>query len=345
MKLFIKNIIIFSLFLFTICFLPASSYYIADPYLDFVSGEDYSWKYRFQSLGDIATKKLLASSRKPNSFIFGSSRSVGAYACYLEKNIPESNFFHYANWTEPIEGMYKKLKLIDSLGINIENAIFYLDTDKTFLGSGKYHDSDHYLITGETKTNYLANHVRAFFKKLTPGKIKILLGRRLSKKEFPNWQSDLITNDCNHNCNDTSVIADYSMINNSDSYKIRVDSLVKSGFYYERPPTQQYKESQISDYEKGILLKIKQILVKHETEYEVVLTPVYDQHKFSSVDNDILIEVFEGKIFDYSGINPITNEPSNYPDLIHFQGYISKNIIDSIVNTRARNINYDAHEE
>ena len=330
MKIFLRNILIFIIFPIVVLLLTVILYVVADPYMDFGKKQNYSWKYFFQQLGDVSTKKLINSSENYNSFIFGSSSPTTIYACYLNKVVPNSSFFHYGNWNETIGGIYNKLELIDSLGYEIDNVIIYLDTDFSFKGEGKCRSSDHYLITGGEKFEYLKTHFNSFYRNISVDKIKILCGCKVSGMIFPNWPSDLITNDP-HSCNGSEVLLKYSKVNESKKLKKKIDSLKVTGFFYERPLYQEYTEEQISESEKEILSKIKHKFEKHHTNYYIVITPLYDQLKFSRRDQEKINALFGNRVFDFSGINNYTNNEYNYPDREHFQTYISKCIIDSIV--------------
>ena len=306
-------------------------YVKADPYFDFFKKDNYSWIYRFQILGDLSTKKLMHSNSDYNSFIFGSSRTTGLYGCYLEKKLPDSHFYHFANWGESIGGVYKKIKLLDSLGYSLDNTVIYLDTDYTFKEGGKEREFDHYLITGESRISYLHYHFKTFYENFSLDKFNILLGNSISGENFPNKDSDPITNDAYHRCNDTTVIKNYSKIIKNESYIKKMDSLIESGFLYKREDVQKQQTPQISARERIYLEKIADFFNKHNTNYYIVITPLYDQYKFNTADLNILNTVFPDRIFDFSGINNFTNNPYNYPDRKHFQPYISKKIIDSIV--------------
>lgn len=330
MNIFLKRILHFSAVPIGLFLILIVLYVNTDPYSDFGKKDNYSWKFFFQQLGDLSTKKLLNSTTNYNSFIFGSSRTSDLYACYLEKKIPGSKFFHYGNWNETIGGIYSKLNLIDSCGYNIDNAFVYLDTDFTFGGDGKVNPADHYLLTGESKFSYLFGHFKSYFQNITMDKIKILLGMPVSGDFYPNWESDLTTNDPKHSCNDTNHIYNYSKKDVSNSLKHKIDSLKEDGFLYSRSPEQQYCQAQISDTEKVILMKIYEIFMKHDTQYHIVITPLYDQKKFHPCDKQILNDFFKNRIIDFSGINQFTNDEYNYPDRKHFQPYISKSIVDSI---------------
>ncbi len=330
MKKFIINIAKFILLLSAILAIPTALYVKKDVYADFGIKQNYSWKYFFQSLGDVSTKKLIHSDKNYNSFIFGSSRACSVYACYLQEKIPSSSFFHYANWGETVGGMYKKLKLIDDLSMPIENAIIYIDTDFTFEDNGEPRENDHYLITEEKQHEQLLRHYRSFFSNINSDKLKLLMGGTIEGDQFPNWESDKITNDSNYLCNDANIEA-YGEISKDAAYLSEIDSLKNVGFLYERPRKQAYKASQISDTEKAYLSKIKTLLDKHQTQYYVIITPLYDQLKFSDEDYHVLSSYFGEHLYDFSGISEITNDASNYPDKVHFLRHISKEMLDSVI--------------
>ena len=88
--------------------------------------------------------------------------------------------------------------------------------------------------------------------------------------------------------------------------------------------------NQISEKEKDYLVEIKKILKKHNTNLKVVITPLYDLKKFSRTDSILLKEFFGNNLYDYSGVNSITKNEYNYPDVKHFLPYISKHILDEI---------------
>ena len=159
-----------------------------------------------------------------------------------------------------------------------------------------------------------------------------MFGNELIGESFPNWISDKITNDPNHICSD-SIILSYNKNEKlkDKKYLKSIDSLKRTGFMYKRDKIQQYKENQISKVEFDLLSKIKVLLNKNKSNYYIIITPLYDQLKFSKLDNEKLNNVFKNRIYDFSGINKMTNNEYNYPDRSHFLPYISKKILDSIV--------------
>ena len=330
MKKFLSKLGLFLLPLFILGIVALFFYVKTDVYGDFTKKDNFAWNYNFQQLNDISTKKLLSTHRPYNSFVLGSSRSCSIYGCYLQTKLPDARFFHYANWNETIGGILAKLQYLDASGYQIDNIMVYLDTDYTFNEDGKLSSMDHYLITKELKAKYFYNHLIAFLSNFDLDKFKILLGKGEQTNSYVNRKLDPITNDFNHVCS-AEEIRKYQYIQSDEEFKHRMDSLKKSGFLYERPKEQQYKSPQISEDEEVMIEQIVAILEKHHSKYYVVLTPLYDQQKLSNKDFNILKKHFKNHLYDFSGKNKYTDDFYNYPDRIHFQNYISKQIIDSVV--------------
>jgi len=333
MRKFFINLVCFSILPFFIIGTFIYFYIKRDVYQDFGTHKNYSWKYYYQPLGDVSTKKLLNSSIQYNSFIFGSSRTCSLHACYLQKKISNSSFFHYANWNETVGGVYAKMNLLDSLGYRMDNVFIFFDTDGTFANDGKCHD-DYYLLTNESRFDYYFNHLKDFIPpNLDSTKFKLLFFNEVNKEAFPNWESDIRTNDSNHNCSD-STISSYGYQEFGKNYIDKIDSLKRTGFLYSRSKKELFIEKQISPYEYTMMFKICNLLKKHKSHYYIVITPLYDQLKFDAMDMQLIKNVFGDNVYDFSGINRITDNECNYPDKKHFLPYVSKTIVDSIINSR-----------
>lgn len=329
MKEFVRTLTLFFAAPLFLVAVVVGLYFKTDVYQDFGPYQNYSWKYYFQQLDDLSTKKYLLSDKKYNSFIFGSSRTVGVYGCYLQTKLPDSRFFHYGSWSEPIGAIYQKLKFLDSTGVDIRNVVLYIDTDNTFHQDGASF-SQHFIFSGESETMYRLKHMKTFLLAKDPDYMKILMGIDVHGEIFPNWKSDVTTNDCQHKCS-SEVISSYGFRNQSHQDSAKIDSLIKVDFLYSRKTAQQYSANQISGIEEIKLAAISNILKKHHTNFYVVITPLYDQIRFSSRDMQILNQYFGNRVFDFSGINSFTSNPYNFPDRKHFLPVISKTMLDSVL--------------
>ncbi len=329
MKPFIRTLLLFFAAPALLVTIVVALYLRKDVYMDFGPYPNYSWKYYFQQLDDLSTKKYLQSEKNYNSFILGSSRSVGVYGCYLQTKIPNSRFFHYGSWSESIGAIHQKLWFLDSTGVDIQNVVLYIDTDNTFHKDGASF-SQHFVFTGGNETMYRLKHMKTFLLAKEPEYMKILMGMDVHGEIFPNWKSDVTTNDCQHKCS-SEVISAYGFRNQSHQDSVKIDSLIKVDFLYSRKTAQQYSADQISGIEEIKLGAISKILKKHHTNFYVVITPLYDQIRFSSRDMNILNQYFGNRVFDFSGINSFTNNPYNFPDRKHFLPVISKTMLDSVL--------------
>ena len=74
--------------------------------------------------------------------------------------------------------------------------------------------------------------------------------------------------------------------------------------------------------------EIKNILERNKTNYKIVLSPVYDQIKFSRQDKKILKTIFGAHLYDFTGANFITNDIINWYETSHYR----PNIADTILN-------------
>ena len=105
-------------------------YILTDPFQDMPFHAYHEFNILMLSRGDISTKVYLRNRNKYkyNSFIFGSSRSTAHTSVnwehYLDKN---DRAFSFGAWNESVVGVYKRLKLIDSLKDSIKNAFIILD--------------------------------------------------------------------------------------------------------------------------------------------------------------------------------------------------------------------------
>ncbi|WP_309387576.1 hypothetical protein [Cerasicoccus frondis] len=301
-----------------------------DPYQDLRSYDNYSWTYYRQALGDLSTKKLLANPKlRPDSFIFGSSRATSLYACYLEQKLPGAHFYQFAHWNDSIGGILNKLKFLDEHGYEIRNVVIALDTDRTFVGSGKPLENDHYLINGKQALEYYYDHYRTLVPPNEWEKVKFLLGD-MPKEQRPDWQSDLRTNDSNHSCTEETLAA-YGDFPMDSVYRTNIEKLIQNGRLYPRSAEAKVLDPQISPQEIEMLHAIRELFDQHQTNFYVFITPLYDQAKFNPKDMAILQSTFGDRLFDYSGVNEITENQYLYYDVTHYYRHISKQIIDEML--------------
>ncbi|MDB4903848.1 MAG: hypothetical protein JWQ63_3129 [Mucilaginibacter sp.] len=309
-------------------------YIITDPFQNILPRDEYAFDYMMLSRGNVSTKVYLKNKDKYiyDSFIFGSSRSCShtskEWAKYLSKdNVP----FSFGAWNESIEGIYRRIKLIDSLKGPLKNAFIIIDVDRTFAKSDtdKVSDfsSDHYLISGISKYDYYMNDYFSYLKNplliLTSIDYKLFHRRRWYMESFVHMDKgdlDPVNNDWDLNSEKTILTDSISY------YKGSADK------FYKRSPVQKIAKVQISKKKEQYLLKIFAVFKRHHTNYKIVIAPLYDQIKLNPQDILVFDNIFgKSNVYDYSGINEITDNLFNYgKDVVHYRKKVGNLIYEEI---------------
>jgi hypothetical protein len=326
MKLFIKTVIIFCIPVIILI----GVYLWSDPFKIIHNYDIYLSDYIMLSRGYVSTKVFLKNNKDYhyNSFIFGSSRST-AFTCkewqkYLSA---DCSAFSYGAWNESIEGIVRKIQFINSKGNKIKNVIIIIDTDMTFKRNDNSLDNDHYLISGKSFSQFHLKHFSEFLSNFwlmrASVDYKLFKTRRSYMKDFIGMNIgdlDPINNDWLPNSEDEIL---------KDSAAYYSGSITK---FYERPKTEIESGVQINSNDSLILQKINLIFKKQKTQFLFIIGPLYDQVKFNKRDLQTLHSVFgEENIFDFSGINNITDNMNSYSnDAIHYRKRTGNRILETI---------------
>jgi len=272
-----------------------------------------------------------------DSFIFGSSRSL-AYRCksWSEYLPADAKPFHFDGSGEGIWGISKKIEYIDELGDPIDNALLILD--RTALRTTANRDGHLFIampcISKESKLDYYLT----FLKASISGRFLLAyidysifrnyrgyMGLSIRRTEYPN-EAD------NVNCD---IWYGYDK-------QIEVDSLgyynhlKEIGAFFPRPKERSW-ECRVTDREVEQLIIIKNIFLRHNTNYKIIISPIYDQIPLEQEQLNILNEVFgKDNVFDFSGKNRFTEPVSNYYETVHFKPHVANEIM---------NIVYQKHED
>ena len=306
----------------------AICFVITDPTQKMPFHKPHAFDIMMLPRGDISTKLYLANvdKYKYDSFVFGSSRATAhtskTWKTYLDKNsVP----FSFGGWNESIIAIYRRIKLIDSINKPINNAFFVLDIDWAFNNGPII--SDHYLITGKSKYRYYLDDYITYLQSpmliLTSVDYKIFHKKRAYMEGFIGMQE----NDWDPVNNDWMVNSEAEI--NADSVKYYKGSLAS---FYKRPAIQQFSRRRIDETSKNYLRKIMGLLKKHHTSYKIVIAPLYDQVKLNRQDRKTMNDIFGSEqIYDYSGINDITNNMFNFnSDVLHYRKKVGDLIFKEI---------------
>ncbi len=310
-------------------------YYIFDPFKVIY---DYSSYYK-DNVREVpvnreyATTEIFLKNKASinyDSFIFGSSRSL-AFRCTEWKKYIKGIPFHYDASGESIFGISGKLKFLDSKKINIKNCLIIADSATLMVtaNSKGYSYIKHPLISGENKlsfqyeflTTFLSNkffipYLASLFKISIPDFFEY--PDIIDKKTF---EYDKLTND---------IIfggADNDLSKNPPLYYY----LKKDLFSRRDTSAREFVQPLITDKQIIILTEMKTIFDKYNTDYKIVINPAYDQRYLNTADVKELKLIFgETKVFDYSGINEITNNISNYYEPEHCRPFVGEKILKEI---------------
>ena len=331
MKKFLKKIFIFFLPLIIIFIV----YIRTDPFKVIRNYKIYLSDYIMLDRGFVSAKVFLRNYKKfrYNSFIFGSSRSCAFTAKEWQKYLDEGSIpYSFGAWNETIEGIYRKIKLIDSINNPINNVLLIIDTDYTFKkkNSLKY---EHYLVSGKSLFKFHFDYFVLYIRKLwlIPASVDYELFHK--KRKYMHHFIGMKPGDLDPVTNDWLPKSEEYILKDSIEYYRNADKI-----FYKRPATQQEAPPQIDIAARKILLKMKNIFDKHNTRIKIIISPLYDQVRINHKDLDVLREVFgRNNIYDFSGINDITNNVYNYNnDVKHYRKRTANKILTMIYKKNNR---------
>jgi hypothetical protein len=264
-----------------------------------------------------------------NSFVFGSSRTSGFTATAWKKHLSaDDKVFFFDASGEAIYGIYTKLKFLDKAGVNIDNALILFCRDAVF----EYTDDfDGHLTIKHPATSgrsWLRFHF-VFFKAYLNLKFLASFYNYTFTREVKPFMKDYIE----------PGKSDVDPISNGVSMRGIEREITKdtAGFYgtrvamfYERHGESLDSVNRINYKSLTMLKEIKQILVKHNTKYRIILSPIYDQVKFSAEDLRIMKNIFGTNLYDFTGDNVITRSKYNWYETKHFRTFVGDSILNVI---------------
>lgn len=271
---------------------------------------------------------------KWDSFIFGNSRSifyeVNDWAAYIDSD----RTFHFDASGESIYGIMCKLRLMERRGTPVRNALIVLDvaTLREVNNSKGHLFLKHPLLSGQSWITFELEYLKTFFSSRF---LVVYLDFKLSHKIKPYMIADDIM-DNRH--------LDYYLQHNEIHYA-EYEELIHSNpdAYYKhreavfsvRPATLVVSPSIIHEPQNALLREISRMLNSQKTNLRIVISPLYDQKKFNPADLAYLKDLFgEDRVYDFSGINDITNDKFNYYEPSHYRPHIARKIIALIYGTR-----------
>ena len=315
-------ILILSLFL---------SYLYYDPFKVSRHYDDYSYPYVIPNRDYISTTMFINNYKKNNynSFIFGSSRTLAFRPNSWSKFLSvKDNPFMFDASGESIYGIYTKLKYLDSKNVEIKNALIILCRDCSFSQTENHKGHlfvKHPATSGEDNLSFQFDFFKAF---LSPkflfnfysykilGNYKPFMSGYIENRKIT---FDTLTNEINIIDQETEIIQ------NPAEYYAKRNELFYSRIGEKTDSIQRINKKQIF-----MLKEVKRILEKNNTNYKVVLSPLYEQIKFNHSDLLLLKNEFGNNLYDFSGKNSFTDNKTNYYETSHFRPNVGDSIFKII---------------
>ena len=225
--------------------------------------------------------------------------------------------------------MVGKLRLIDRQGASIRNVLVLLDASTLHHTTDRYQRLfvKHPLVSGNGWMTFHATFLRAY---LSPSFMVPFLGQKLLGREVPYFPSpfqkrsievDPISNDFRPTLREQELAADPVAY-----YEKR-----EQEFYPRDKDAPNTAGPDIREPARRLLEEMRMIFSKHKTDFRIVISPLWDQQPLDSSDLATVVAIFgKGRVFDFSGVNRLTNDIHNYYESSHFRPHVGREIIGEI---------------
>ena len=269
-----------------------------------------------------------------DSYIFGNSRSMYYYVAEWKKHIHSDWCFHFDASGESLYGIERKFRFLHDRGVPIKNALIVFDAQACSItknvGEAHILKKDP-LLSGQSKFDFEADCLKAFFDvHFLSAYLRFLFTHKVSSETADKLLLNTVDSHYDVATNEESFPKYEELIaRNRDSFYVP-----RMHLFYKRDTIQKYSEPVIKDEQKQLFYNIKKILDEDKTRYRFVISPLYDQVKFAPADLAFLGSVFgKENVYDFSGINNITQSMYNYYENSHYRPFIANMIMDSIYKT------------
>jgi len=334
MKKFIKAFLIFISFPILYFIVLTIGYLYFDPFKVLYKYENYTSDGLALNRDFVSTEVFIKNKNKYNynSFIFGSSRTIAFRPSSWKKYLkPNDHVFMFDASSENIYGIYNKIKFLDSTRIKIDNALIIICRGTTFtplVNNKSVLFIKHPKTSGESSTEFYTVMFKGYFS--NPMFLFNYYCYKISGsyKPFMNGYIAKDKSTLNPITNETNLVDwDNELRKDPESYYIK-----QAHHFYTRAGERTDSINNITEDQKIILNKIEKILKKNNTKYKLVISPLYEQVKFSKQDINILTSIFGKNIYDFSGKNKFTDSYLNYYESSHYRPFVGNSIMKSIYN-------------
>lgn len=266
-----------------------------------------------------------------DSYIFGNSRSRCWEVDEWKKYIGDSaSCYHFDAHGERLIAMKKKIEYVGEKSREMKNVLIILDTQ--LLSAITYNTAGHiFMITPKLVNyeNFIDFHISHFKSFFHPKFLYAYLNYKVTKKVKPTlFNGDFI-----------SVAEHYDPITNENLRTVK-EKEIKNGTYYTNRIMERFRNGQFPDsvspvviksQQKEMLSDIHEVLKKRQSNYKIVINPMYDQIKINPRDVQVLDSIFgDQNVYDFSGVNQYTKDYRDYYETAHYRIHIAKQLLKEV---------------
>ena len=278
----------------------------------------------------VSTEMFLKNSKKYiyDSFIFGSSTALfippSIWHNYI--NTP-NNIFSFDASGENIVGIWSKINYLNEHNHTIKYALVTIDPSSfdQFINNVPIY-MKHYEIYPSSKFYF---HYEYFLNFLDLKFLVAVVHYKVSKHFFP-YMDKVLRDESYYYDPITNEYFNVGITNEFKKDSLNYYEKRKDNFPYR---TEKYTErnSKISSQHIQMLNDIRNIFSENSTDFRIIICPSYDQIAFNKKDLAIIQTIFKKEnVYDFSGINEITEKKSNFYDETHFKKYVGKELLDTV---------------
>jgi hypothetical protein len=311
----------------------AMLYACCDPFKVLYHHEQYYGPRDQVSLNrDYVSTELYVSSpsaQRPDSIIFGNSRSLAFLCTDWRRHIDSARVLHFDASGETLFGIWSKVKFIDRTGGTLRHALVIVDAETL----ADTRNSQGHLFVKDPRTSgesrlafqlafFRAYLARGFF-------IKYLDFRCFST--FRSYMDGAI---------ESRRFAHDPATNDLVFESVEAE-IAKSGENYYSPQRGIFSHRNASAHVIGpcvifaeqarMLEEIRGVFDRHGTDCRIVVSPLYQQVRLNPNDVGELARIFGAdRVYDYSGVNEFTSDIHNYYETSHYRPIVAREIMRRI---------------
>lgn len=266
-----------------------------------------------------------------DSFIMGNSRSrfwdVQDWAAYLPEG---SECYHIEAAGESLYALAKKVEYVGGSCPKWRNALFVIDVELLQLDQPRNGYLNYLAPRAVGFSNVVGfhlSHLKAF---LTPKFMWACLEYKMTGEVKP-WMRD------------ANLLSDVRMrydVRHNQIYLDEFEKQIVQGTYYTDKRMGVFDRHREADrlhapvlnpLRISMLSDIKRVMDCHQTDYRIVINPLYTQWKLHPSDKARLDSIFgSDNVYDFSGCNEVTADYHNYYEDSHYRPHVARRLLDIV---------------